>query len=136
MARWGGPSLFADTARIRRDGREPICDIARNVERWVDAVVLRTFDHSTIVDMARHTSIPVINALSDLEHPCQAYADYFTLQEKFGDLTKVHLAYVGDGNNGAHSLLLAAASLGSSIAVATPHGYGPKPQIVKTANKT
>jgi ornithine carbamoyltransferase len=133
MASLGGTSLFVDQTRSRLDAREPICDIARNVERWVDAVVLRTFDHSTIVDMASNTSIPVINALSDLEHPCQAYADYFTLQERFGDLSKVHLAYVGDGNNVAHSLLLAAASLGSSIAVATPHGYGPKPEIVKAA---
>jgi ornithine carbamoyltransferase len=135
MASLGGTSLFVDQTRSRLDAREPICDIARNVERWVDAVVLRTFDHSTIVDMAQYASIPVINALSDLEHPCQAYADYFTLQEKFGDLSKVHLAYVGDGNNVAHSLMLAAASLGSSIAVATPHGYGPKPEIVKAAKK-
>jgi len=135
MASLGGISLFVDQTRSRLDAREPICDIARNIERWVDAVVLRTFEHATIVEMARHTSIPVINALSDLEHPCQAYADYFTLQERFGDLSKVHLAYVGDGNNVAHSLMLAAASLGSSIAVATPHGYGPKPEIVKIAKK-
>src|SRR5713226_3547086 len=131
MASLGGTSLFVDQTRSRLDAREPICDIARNVERWVDAVVLRTFDHSTIVNMARHTCIPVINALSDVEHPCQAFADYFTLQERFGDLSKVHVAYVGDGNNVAHSLLLAAASLGSSIAVATPKGYGPKPEFVK-----
>jgi ornithine carbamoyltransferase len=98
-------------------------------------VVLRTYEHQTITEMAENTSIPVINALSDLEHPCQALADYFTLEEKFGDLGKVHLAYVGDGNNVAHSLLLAAASLGSSIAVATPHGYGPKPEIVKAAKR-
>src|SRR5215472_10536320 len=135
MASLGGTSLFVDQTRSRLDAREPICDIARNVERWVDSVVLRTFDHSTIVDMAQHASIPVINALSDLEHPCQALADYFTLEEKFGDLSKVHVAYVGDGNNVAHSLLLAAASLGSSIAVATPHGYGPNPEIVKAARK-
>src|SRR6516225_8857780 len=135
MASLGGTSLFVDQTRSRLDEREPICDIARNVERWVDAVVLRTFDHSTIVDMAQHASIPVINALSDLEHPCQAYADYFTLQEKFGDLSKVHLAYVGDGNNVAHSLLLAAASLGSSISVATPHGYAPDPEIVNAARR-
>src|SRR5262245_52821583 len=102
MASLGGTSLFVDQTRSRLNEREPICDIARNVERWVDAVVLRTYEHSTIVDMARHTSIPVINALSDLEHPCQAYADYFTLQERFGDLSKVHVAYVGDGNNVAH----------------------------------
>jgi ornithine carbamoyltransferase len=135
MASLGGTSLFVDQTRSRLNEREPVCDIARNVERWVDAVVLRTYEHQTIVEMARHTSIPVINALSDIEHPCQAYADYFTLQEKFGDLSKVHLAYVGDGNNVAHSLLLTAASLGSSIAVATPHGYAPHPEIVKTARR-
>jgi ornithine carbamoyltransferase len=133
MASLGGTSLFVDQTRSRLNEREPVCDIARNVERWVDAVVLRTYEHSTIVEMAKHTSIPVINALSDLEHPCQAYADFFTLQEKFGDLSKVHVAYVGDGNNVAHSLLLAAASLGSSIAVATPRGYAPKADIVKAA---
>jgi ornithine carbamoyltransferase len=133
MASLGGTSLFVDQTRSRLNEREPVCDIARNVERWVDAVVLRTYEHSTIVDMARHASIPVINALSDFEHPCQAYADYFTLQEKFGDLSKVHVAYVGDGNNVAHSLLLTAASLGSSIAVATPHGYAPLPEVVKAA---
>src|SRR6516225_2696103 len=131
MASLGGTSLFVDQTRSRLNEREPICDIARNIERWVDAVVLRTYEHKTITEMAENTSIPVINALSDLEHPCQALADYFTLEEKFGDLGKVHVAYVGDGNNVAHSLLLAAASLGSSIAVATPHGYGPKPEVVK-----
>ncbi len=135
MASLGGTSLFVDQTRSRLNEREPVRDIARNVERWVDAVVLRTYEHQTIVEMARHTSIPVINALSDVEHPCQAFADYFTLQEKFGDLSKVHLAYVGDGNNVAHSLLLTAASLGSSIAVATPHGYAPDPEIVKAARQ-
>ena len=118
-----------DQTRSLLDEREPVCDIARNVERWVDAVVLRTFDHKTIVEMARHTCIPVINALSDLEHPCQAFADFFTLEEKFGDLSNVHLAYVGDGNNVAHSLMLAAAALGTSISVATPQGYDPSPEI-------
>jgi len=135
MASLGGTSLFVDQTRSRLNEREPVCDIARNVERWVDAVVLRTFDHSIIVEMAHHASIPVINALSDFEHPCQALADYFTLQEKFGDLGKIHVAYVGDGNNVAHSLLLAAASLGSSIAVATPRGYAPHPEVVTAARK-
>jgi ornithine carbamoyltransferase len=105
------------------------------VERWVDAVVLRTFSHKTIVEMARHTCIPVINALSDSEHPCQAFADFFTLEEKFGDLSKVHLAYVGDGNNVAHSLMLAAAALGTSISVATPEGYEPSPEITAAAKR-
>jgi ornithine carbamoyltransferase len=135
MASLGGTSLFVDQTHARLSAREPVCDIARNVERWVDAVVLRTFDHSTVTEMAKHASIPVINALSDYEHPCQAYADYFTLQEKFGDLGKVHVAYVGDGNNVAHSLLLTAATLGSSIAVATPAGYEPRPEVVAAARK-
>src|SRR5215470_12911202 len=135
MASLGGTSLFVDQTRSRLAEREPVCDIARNVERWVDAVVLRTFEHQTIVDMANHACIPVINALSDFEHPCQSFADYFTLQEIFGDLTKIHLAYVGDGNNVAHSLLLTAAALGSSIAVATPRGYAPNADVVKAARR-
>src|SRR5215471_5027830 len=83
MASLGGTSLFVDQTRSRLNEREPVCDIARNVERWVDAVVLRTYEHTTIVEMAQHTCIPVINALSDYEHPCQAFADFFTLEEKF-----------------------------------------------------
>ena len=85
--------------------------------------------------MAEHASIPVINALSDLEHPCQALADYFTLQERFGDLRKIQLAYVGDGNNVAHSLLLTCACIGSKIRVATPPGYGPDAKVVADAQE-
>ena len=133
MASLGGTSLFMDQTRSRLGEREPVCDIARNVERWVDGVVLRTYAHETITEMANNASIPVINALSDLEHPCQAYADFFTLQEKFGDLDRVHMAYVGDGNNVAHSLMLAAATLGTSISVATPAGYEPNPDITAAA---
>jgi ornithine carbamoyltransferase len=135
MASLGGTSLFMDQTRSLLGEREPVCDIARNVERWVDAVVLRTFAHETIVEMARHTCIPVINALSDLEHPCQAFADFFTLEERFGDLSQIHLAYVGDGNNVAHSLMLAAAALGTSISVATPEGYEPSPETVAAAKR-
>lgn len=129
MASLGGNSLFVDQTRSRLHEREPLRDIAHNVERWVDAVVLRTFDHQTIVEMAEHAHVPVINALSDVEHPCQAFADFFTLQEKFGDLSRVRLAYVGDGNNVAHSLMLAAASLGAKLSVATPAGYAPSPEM-------
>src|SRR5258708_7564555 len=129
MASLGGNSLFVDQTRSRLHEREPLRDIAHNVERWVDAVVLRTFDHQTIVEMAEYSRIPVINALSDLEHPCQAFADFFTLQEKFGDLSRVRLAYVGDGNNMAHSPMLAAASMGGKISIATPAGYAPSPEI-------
>jgi ornithine carbamoyltransferase len=131
----GGHAFFVDQTASRIDAREKLSDIAHNLERWVDCIVLRTFAHSTVTDMAEHASIPVVNALSDLEHPCQALADCLTLQEKFGDLRNVKLAYVGDGNNVAHSLLLAAACLGGTIRVATPEGYGPNTEIVKQAKK-
>jgi ornithine carbamoyltransferase len=133
MASLGGTAFFVDQTHARLYEREPLRDVARNVERWVDAVVLRTYEHQTVVEMAKYSSIPVINALSDLEHPCQAFADFFTLQEKFGDLRGVHLAYVGDGNNVAHSLMLAAASMGSRISIATPEGYEANPQVIDTA---
>ena len=135
MASLGGTSLFMDQTRSLLGEREPVSDIARNVERWVDGVVLRTFSHQTIVDMAQNACIPVINALSDLEHPCQAFADFFTLEEHFGDLSDVHMAYVGDGNNVAHSLMLTAAALGTSISVATPEGYEPNAEIVAAAKQ-
>jgi len=131
----GGTAMFVDQSRSRLDAREKLSDIAHNLERWVDVIVLRTFSHQMIADMAQHASIPVINALSDLEHPCQALADYFTLQERFGDVRNICLAYVGDGNNVAHSLLLTCACLGSSIRVATPKGYEPNEKIVADARK-
>ena len=130
MVSLGGAAMFVDQSKNRLDAREKLSDIAHNLERWVDVIVLRTFSHEMIEGMARHASIPVINALSDLEHPCQALADYLTLRERFGDVRKISLAYVGDGNNVAHSLLLTCASLGSSMRIATPKGYGCNPQIV------
>jgi len=135
MASLGGTAMFIDQTQGRLDARESLSDIAHNLERWVDVIVLRTFAQQTIEGMARHASVPVINALSDLEHPCQALADYFTLQERFGDLRHVTLAYVGDGNNVAHSLMLTCACLGSSIRIATPKGYAPNAQIVADARK-
>ena len=131
----GGTAMFVDQSKGRLGERESLSDIAHNLERWIDVIVLRTFAHATIQEIARHASVPVINALSDLEHPCQALADYFTLQEHFGDLKNICLAYVGDGNNMAHSLLLTAACLGSSIRVAAPKGYEPNAQIVSEAKK-
>ncbi len=130
----GGKSLFIDQTGSRLGARESIGDIARNLERWVDGIALRTFAHETVTEMAAHAAIPVINGLSEREHPCQALADYFTLQEKFGDLKPLKLAFVGDGNNVAHSLLLTAARLGSRIAVATPPGYEPDAEIVQEAS--
>jgi ornithine carbamoyltransferase len=135
MASLGGDCFFMDQTHSRIDQRESLYDIAHNLERWVHGIVLRTFDHSTVEDMAAHASIPVINALSDLEHPCQALADFFTLQERFGSVEGLRFAYIGDGNNMAHSLLLTAASLGSCIRVATPKKYAPNPAIVDAARE-
>ncbi len=131
----GGASFFVDQTQSRLGAREPLCDVAHNLERWIDGIVLRTFAHETVTTMARHASIPVINALSEMEHPCQAMADMLTLQEQFGDLRGVRLAYVGDGNNVAHSLMLAGASLGASISVGTPAGYEPNSAITEAARE-
>jgi len=133
MASMGGTSVFVDQTQSHLGERETLSDVAHNVERWVNAVILRTFEHQTVLEVARHASIPVINALSNLEHPCQAFADFFTLQERFGDLRDVHLAYVGDGNNMAHSLMLAAASLGSKITIGCPGNYAPLEQVTSAA---
>ncbi len=133
MASMGGTSMFVDQTSERLGAREKLSDVAHNLERWVHAIVLRTFDHETVEGMAEHACIPVINALSGLEHPCQALADYFTLQERFGDLKKISLAYVGDGNNVSHSLILTCAALGSKIRVATPKKYEPEARIVADA---
>jgi len=135
MSSLGGATFFVDQTQERLDAREKLSDIAHNLERWVDAIVLRTFAQKTIEGMAEYASVPVVNALSDLEHPCQALADYFTLQERFSDLKNICLAYVGDGNNVAHSLLLTCACLGSTIRVATPKGYGPNPEILADAKE-
>jgi ornithine carbamoyltransferase len=131
----GGTAMFVDQTHERLDAREKLSDVAHNLERWIDLIVLRTYSQQTIEGMAEHARVPVINALSDLEHPCQALADYMTLLERFGDVKGRCLAYVGDGNNVAHSLLLTCACLGSSIRLATPEGYAPDPQIVAAARE-
>ena len=113
--------------------REPIKDVARNLERWTRGLVARTFSQRTVEELARWATVPVINALSDLYHPCQALADIFTLKEHFGTLRGLKLAFVGDGNNVAHSLMLTSARLGAHFALATPARYGPKPEIVRQA---
>jgi ornithine carbamoyltransferase len=129
----GGSTFFMDQTTNRLTARESLYDIAHNLERWIDIIVLRTFAHATVEEMATYAGVPVINALSELEHPCQALADFFTLQEHFGDLSKIHLAYVGDGNNMAHSLLLAGASVGAKVSIATPERYGVNPVILTMA---
>ena len=113
--------------------REPLKDVARNLERWVQGIVARTFSQSTVEELAHWSSAPVINALTDLYHPCQALADVFTLQERFGGLRGLKLAFVGDGNNVAHSLMLTAVRLGMDFTIATPAGYAPNAEIVSQA---
>jgi ornithine carbamoyltransferase len=115
--------------------REPVKDVARNLDRWTQCIVARVFSHETIEELAKWSRVPVINALSDLYHPCQALADVQTLEERFGKLDGRKLAYIGDGNNVAHSLMLTAGRLGMEIAVAAPEGYQPNLQIVEEASK-
>jgi ornithine carbamoyltransferase len=113
--------------------REPLRDVARNLDRWTNGIVTRTFSQQTIDELAHWSGVPVINALSDRYHPCQALADIFTLQERFGDLAGLKLAFVGDGNNVAHSLMLSALRMGMNFSIATPAGYEPDTEIVAQA---
>jgi len=115
--------------------REPLKDVARNLARWTDAIVARTYSQDTVDELARWSGIPVVNALTNMYHPCQAIADMFTLKEQFGRVRGLKLAYVGDGNNVAHSLLLSCSRLGASCSIATPPGYEPKPEIVAHAKR-
>ncbi len=130
----GGSAMFVDQTQSPLGERESLADISRNVERWVSAIVLRTYSHETITEMAQYAACPVINALSDVEHPCQALADFMTVEERFGGSAKgVHFTYVGDGNNVCHSLLLTAAQLGAHCTIATPRNYAPIADIVAQA---
>jgi ornithine carbamoyltransferase len=135
IASLGGSSVFLDHTASRLGQRESIRDVARNLERWVQGIVARTFEQTALEELAAHTRIPVINALTDRFHPCQALADFFTLEERFGGLRGLKLAYVGDGNNVCHSLLLAGARVGAHVRVATPEGYEPDPIIVAEARR-
>jgi ornithine carbamoyltransferase len=129
----GGAAVFLDHTRTRLGERECIKDVARNLERWVQGIVARTFEQRAVEELAEHAAIPVINALSDRFHPCQALADFFTLEERFGGLRGLKLAYVGDGNNVCHSLLVTGARVGAHVRVATPAGYEPAAEIVAEA---
>src|ERR1700730_15803779 len=131
----GGSVVFLDHTQARLGERESIADVARNLERWVHAIVARVYEQRVLEQMAANTDIPVINALSDKFHPCQALADFFTLEEKFGPLRGFKLAYVGDGNNVCHSLIFLAARLGVHLRVATPPDYAPASQVLPEAKR-
>lgn len=129
----GGSAVFLDHSSARLGSRESVPDMARNLERWVDGIVARTYRHRAVIDLAKHASVPVINGLSDFLHPCQALADCFTLIELWGDVAGKHLVYVGDGNNTCHSLMHAASKLGMHITVCSPEGYEPNLKVMDQA---
>lgn len=131
--RLGGTTTTMSAADVGLGSREPIGDIARTLSRYVDVIVARIHDHDDLVALAADADVPVINALSAWEHPCQALADLVTLKEHLGGLAGKRLAYVGDGNNVCHSLLLGGAAVGLHVSVATPIGYGPDPSVVAEA---
>jgi ornithine carbamoyltransferase len=130
MRSLGGTAIFLDQTVSRLGERESIPDVARNLSRWVHGIVARVFEQSELEQLAEYASVPVINALSDRFHPCQAYADFFTLRERCGTLRGLKLAYVGDGNNVCHSLMTVAARVGAWLRIATPAGYEPDASIV------
>ena len=133
MYQLGGHALFLSARDIQLGRGEPIYDTAKVLSRYVDGIMARTFAHKTVTDLAEYSTVPVINGLTDLSHPCQVMTDYFTAWEKFGDLKGRKMAYIGDGNNMAHSLMFGASKVGMDIAIATPAGYKPDPDVVATA---
>jgi ornithine carbamoyltransferase len=130
MYQLGGHSLYLSPEEVGLGKREPAADIARVLSRYVNGVAARTFSHDTLRILADYSSVPVINALSDLEHPCQALSDLFTIYEKIGRLSGLTLAFIGDSNNMANSLLLSACLLGMNFHLASPQGYNFKPEVL------
>ena len=133
MHQLGGQALFLSSNDIQLHRGESIADTARVLSRYVSGIMARVFAHQDVLDLARHGSVPVINGLSDLLHPCQALADYFTLRERRGELAGLKMAYVGDGNNVAHELMFGAVKLGMRFSIGCPKGYEPNPLIFKSA---
>ncbi|QDV09220.1 Ornithine carbamoyltransferase [Planctomycetes bacterium Poly30] len=130
----GGSATFLDLSNQPRMGaRESVRDMAMNLERWTHGIVARTYRHRTVVELAQSASIPVINGLSDLVHPCQALADTMTLMERWGDVAGRRIAFIGDGNNTCHSLMAACTKLGANMVVCTPEGYEPDAEIERAA---
>ena len=133
MVQLGGHSVLLSQNYIGWGVRETIKDVAFNLERWVDGIMARTYGHGTLEELALHADVPVINGLSDLLHPCQLLADYMTLQETFGELAGLKVAFVGDGNNVCASHVNAAAHAGTRLSIACPEGFDPDPQILGAA---
>jgi len=133
MYQLGGLGMFLSSRDLQIGRGEPISDTARVLSRYVNGIMARTFAHETVTELARHATVPVINGLTDLLHPCQVMADLQTIRENFGKLAGLKLAYVGDGNNMAHSLMFGGAKTGMSVAIASPEGFEPKGEMVAAA---
>ena len=133
MSRLGGTTIDLNPTTSQIGRGEPIKDTARVLSRYCDAIAIRTFDHSNLEEYAKWSTKPVINALTDLEHPCQALADFLTIKEEFGNLKDVVLTFIGDGNNVANSLILNGALLGVEVRIACPKGYEPNSSVIKKA---
>ena len=126
----GGTAIFLDHQGTRLGDREAIRDVAKNLERMVHGIAARLHSQASLAELAQHAHIPLINALTDRYHPCQAISDFFTLQERFGNTRGLKLAYVGDGNNVCHSLITVATRVGAHLRIATPAGYEPDPKVI------
>ena len=135
MSRLGGSTIDLNPTTSQIGRGEPIKDTARVLSRYCDVIAIRTFNHSDLEEYAKWSSVPVINALTDLEHPCQALADYLTIKEEFVDFKDIVLTFIGDGNNVANSLILCGALLGIEVRIACPSGYEPNPLVIKKANE-
>ncbi len=135
IAGMGGTAIFLDHAEAHLGERESIPDVGRSLSRWVHGIVARVFSQEALEILAAHASVPVINALSDVYHPCQTLCDFFTIEEKFGSVRGLKFAYVGDGNNVCHSLMVAGARVGAHLRIATPAGYEPDAEILAAARR-
>ncbi len=133
MRHLGGDALYLSPNEIGLGGRESVADVARVLSRYVDGIMARVFAHAHVLELARYSRVPVINGLSDFSHPCQGFADLFTIWEKLGSLEGIKLAYVGDGNNVATSLMFGGGKLGLHVSVGTPVGYGPSTAVIEQA---
>jgi ornithine carbamoyltransferase len=131
----GGNCIYLGPEEINLGKRETTHDVAQTLSRYLDGIVARVFSHQTVVDLAKHASVPVINGLCDLYHPCQAMTDVYSVLEKFGTLKNKTIAYIGDGNNVCHSLMLVCAKVGLNMAIATPENYEPNAEILATSQE-
>lgn len=133
LQKLGGHAVYLNEQGQGMGVRETVADYARNLSCWADAIVARVMSHSTLEELAQHASVPVVNSLCDCFHPCQALADFLTLQEQYGKVQGLKLVYLGDGNNVSHSLMLTAAAVGTDCTIICPKGYAPNADLVKKA---